>query len=71
MVDEGEKYFFSMMEDYQIMPSLEHYLAMVHLYGRSAKLNEATKFIEDMPIKPDFSVWFALLNVVSFMRILA
>lgn len=62
IVDEGERSFSSMIEDHQIIPSLEHYLAMVHLYGRSGKLKEALKFIEDMPMKPDSSVWSALLT---------
>ncbi|XP_015573463.1 pentatricopeptide repeat-containing protein At1g19720 [Ricinus communis] len=62
LVGEGEKAFYSMMEDYQITPSLEHFSAMVHLYGRSAKLKEAMEFIEDMPMTPDFYVWSALLN---------
>ncbi|KAF2310008.1 hypothetical protein GH714_006160 [Hevea brasiliensis] len=62
MVDEGEQAFSSMINDHQIIPSLEHYLAMIHLYGRSGKLKEAMEFIENMPIKPDFSIWLALLN---------
>lgn len=62
MVDEGKKVFSSITEGYQIIPMTEHYSAMIDLYGRSGNLGEAMKFIEDMPIKPDSSVWEALLT---------
>ncbi|KAH7567213.1 hypothetical protein ACOSQ2_011301 [Xanthoceras sorbifolium] len=62
MVDEGKQLFSSFIEDYQILPMLEHYSSMIDLYGRSGRLVEAVQFIEDMPIKPDSSVWEALLT---------
>ncbi|KAJ0087017.1 hypothetical protein Patl1_09216 [Pistacia atlantica] len=62
MVEEGKQVFSSITEDYQIIPMLEHYSAMVDLYGRSGMLGEAMEFIEDMPIKPDSSIWEALLT---------
>ncbi|KAM7514110.1 hypothetical protein LguiA_003693 [Lonicera macranthoides] len=62
MVDEGKRIFSSMIEEYQILPCLDHCAAMVNLYGRSGRFEEAIAFIEDMPIEPDFSVWVALLT---------
>ncbi|KAM7272539.1 hypothetical protein ACFE04_027202 [Oxalis oulophora] len=62
MVGDGNKLFYSISEDWQIIPALEHYSAMIHLYGRSGRLLEAKDFIEDMPIEPDFSVWDAFLT---------
>ncbi|KAK2660604.1 hypothetical protein Ddye_007137 [Dipteronia dyeriana] len=62
MVDEGKQLFSSITEGYQIVPMLEHYSSMIDLYGRSGRLVEALEFIEDMPIKPDSSVWDALLS---------
>ncbi|KAB1203776.1 hypothetical protein CJ030_MR8G003348 [Morella rubra] len=62
MVDEGEKAFFSITEEYRIIPALEHYSAMVDLYGRAGRVADAMKFIEDMPIEPDSSTWAALLT---------
>ncbi|WCJ35246.1 Pentatricopeptide repeat (PPR-like) superfamily protein [Euphorbia peplus] len=62
MIDEGERAFYSMTEDYCIVPCLEHYSAMIVLYGRSGKLKEAMRFIDDMPVDPDFSIWSALLT---------
>ncbi|KAI5596839.1 hypothetical protein POPTR_002G030200v4 [Populus trichocarpa] len=62
MVDEGRQVFSSMTEDFQIIPASEHYAAMVDLYGRSGRLKEAIELIDNMPIKPQSSVWYALLT---------
>ncbi|KAG2692654.1 hypothetical protein I3760_08G062700 [Carya illinoinensis] len=62
MVDEGEKAFSSITEEFRIIPALEHYSAMVCLYGRAGRLSKAMEFIDDMPIEPDSSTWAALLT---------
>ncbi|CAK9178475.1 unnamed protein product [Ilex paraguariensis] len=62
LVDEGKQVFSSMTEDYRILPGLEHYLAMINLFCRSGRLEEAIKYIEDMEIEPDSSVWAAFLT---------
>lgn len=62
MVDEGEKAFSSITEEYRIIRTVEHYSAMVDLYGRAGRLADAIEFIEDMPIDPDSSTWSALLT---------
>uniref|UniRef100_A0A7N0U3E0 DYW domain-containing protein n=1 Tax=Kalanchoe fedtschenkoi TaxID=63787 RepID=A0A7N0U3E0_KALFE len=62
LVDEGKKIFASMSEDYQIIPSLEHYSAMVNLFGHSGRLREAMDFVERMPMEPDHVVLEALLT---------
>ncbi|KAF8401167.1 hypothetical protein HHK36_014471 [Tetracentron sinense] len=62
MVDEGKQTFSSMTEYYQISPGLEHYLAMIDLFGRSGRFREATEFIEEMAIESDPTVWVALLK---------
>lgn len=62
MVDEGKQLFSSITEGYQILPMLDHYSSMVDLYGRSGRLIEALNFIENMPIKPDTSVWERFLT---------
>ena len=60
--EDGFKYFNSMTNIYNIKPGLEHYACMVDLLGRVGRLDEAWKFIESMLIKPDSSVWGALLG---------
>ena len=61
-VDEGKRVFSSLIEDYQILPGLEHHSAMIDLLGRSGRLREAIEFIEDMVIEPDSSIWATLLT---------
>lgn len=62
MVDYGKQLFSVMIEKYRINPSLEHYLAMVSLFGRSGMIKESKDFIENMPIEADFNIWYALLT---------
>ncbi|KAI9081026.1 hypothetical protein K1719_037006 [Acacia pycnantha] len=61
-VEDGFKYFNSMANIYNIKPGLEHYACMVDLLARNGRLNEANKFTESMPMKPDSSIWGALLG---------
>ncbi|XP_011083505.1 pentatricopeptide repeat-containing protein At1g19720 isoform X2 [Sesamum indicum] len=62
MVDKGREIFSKMTEDYQILPCLDHYIAMVDLYGRAGNLDEAFDFISNMAVEPDVPVWFAFLT---------
>ncbi|KAJ8540959.1 hypothetical protein K7X08_001775 [Anisodus acutangulus] len=62
MVEEGKRMFSSMSEEYRIVPGLEHCVAMVDLYGRSGKLEEAIDFIDNMTMEHDISLWGALLT---------
>ncbi|GMN35628.1 hypothetical protein TIFTF001_005410 [Ficus carica] len=62
LMDEGKLAFSSITEEYNIVPGLEHYVAMLDLYGRTGRLGEAMEFIENMPVEPDSSVWAALLT---------
>ncbi|XP_047325930.1 pentatricopeptide repeat-containing protein At3g49170, chloroplastic [Impatiens glandulifera] len=61
-VDEGWKYFNSMMEEHGIKPRMEHYACMVDLLGRSGFLDEALRFIGSMPFEADTLVWRTLLG---------
>ncbi|KAG9148980.1 hypothetical protein Leryth_010590 [Lithospermum erythrorhizon] len=62
MVCEGKKIFCTMVEQYHIQPWVDHYEAMITLYGRSGKLEECLEFIDSMEIKPDFRIWAAFLT---------
>ncbi|OMP09442.1 hypothetical protein COLO4_05482 [Corchorus olitorius] len=64
-VQEGYAYFNSMEKVHGINPGHEHYACMVDLLGRAGQLHEAKKFIKQMPIKPDSSVWGALLGACA------
>ncbi|KGN52982.1 putative pentatricopeptide repeat-containing protein At5g13230, mitochondrial [Cucumis sativus] len=61
-LDEGKQYFTSMKQDYGIEPCMEHYTCMVWLMGRSGNLDQAVKFIEDIPFEPSVMIWRALLG---------
>ncbi|XWS52523.1 hypothetical protein CRYUN_Cryun11dG0078000 [Craigia yunnanensis] len=62
MMEEGLRLFYSMIQDFNITPQLAHYGCVVDLLGRAGNLDKARGFIESMPIKPDASVWRALLS---------
>ncbi|XP_010249164.1 PREDICTED: putative pentatricopeptide repeat-containing protein At5g13230, mitochondrial isoform X2 [Nelumbo nucifera] len=62
LVYQGQSYFNSMVQEYGIEPCIEHYTCMVWLLGRAGRLNEAVKFIEEIPFEPSVMVWRALLG---------
>ncbi|CAL9108088.1 unnamed protein product, partial [Musa textilis] len=61
LVDKGYHYFNKMVHCYGLMPQIEHYGCIVDLLGRANLLEEAKKFIKEMPIKPDVVIWRSLL----------
>ncbi|KAL5729867.1 ubiquitin-specific protease [Ranunculus cassubicifolius] len=61
LLDEGWRFFNIMTNDCKIEPKLEHYACMVDLLARAGRLTKAFKFIETLPIKPDSTIWGALL----------
>lgn len=61
LLDEGWRFFNIMRNECNIEPTLEHYACMVDLLSRTGNLSKAYKFIKIMPIKPDATIWGALL----------
>ncbi|CAK9174306.1 unnamed protein product [Ilex paraguariensis] len=62
LLDEGLRYFKSMVGDYSVAPNQEIYGCVVDLLGRAGKVKEAYELILSMPSKPDESVWGAFLG---------
>lgn len=62
LVEKGYEYFHSMIHKYGIVPSIKHYGCMVDLLGRAGHLDEAYKFIDELPIKPTPILWRTLLS---------
>jgi pentatricopeptide repeat protein len=62
LVSKGRHLFKSMIEDYGISPSLQHYTCFLDLLSRSGHLDEAENLINAMPFKPDEPTWAALLS---------
>ncbi|XP_076916256.1 pentatricopeptide repeat-containing protein DOT4, chloroplastic-like [Bidens hawaiensis] len=61
LVQEGWTLYNIMVNEYKIEPKMEHYGCMVDLLCRGGNLSEAYKFINKMSIKPDVTIWGALL----------
>ncbi|XP_057951103.1 putative pentatricopeptide repeat-containing protein At3g49142 [Malania oleifera] len=61
LLDEG-RYFFKLMNEYKIVPRIEHFACMVDLLGRAGQVDEAYGFIKTMPMEPNERVWGALLS---------
>ncbi|XP_010546497.1 PREDICTED: putative pentatricopeptide repeat-containing protein At5g40405 [Tarenaya hassleriana] len=68
LVDEGQKHFDAMRNDYGIEPRLEHYGCLVDLYGRAGRLDEALSVIQGMPMKPRNAIWGSLLNACRLYK---
>ncbi|KAF8399780.1 hypothetical protein HHK36_015650 [Tetracentron sinense] len=62
LLEEGQRYFGMMSEEFGIAPMLNHYACMVDLLGRAGQLSKAEKLIENMPVEPDSSIWGSLLG---------
>ncbi|XP_009768191.1 pentatricopeptide repeat-containing protein At1g04840-like [Nicotiana tabacum] len=61
-VDQGLQIFDSMQRECSIEPTMKHYAVVVDLLGRAGRLDEAFKFIESMPLEPDYVIWGALFS---------
>ncbi|CAN4104504.1 unnamed protein product [Withania somnifera] len=68
LVEDGQYYFHSMKKLFGIEPGREHYGCMVDLLGRSGKLDEAVKLIQEMECEPDAVTWRTLLGACRVHR---
>ncbi|XP_059640828.1 putative pentatricopeptide repeat-containing protein At3g01580 [Cornus florida] len=62
LIDRGWFFYNSMIDDYDMMPDMEHYSCMVDLLGRAGHLGDACNFIRGMPVEPDINVLGSLLG---------
>lgn len=62
MLGEGWRYFNTMCQVYNFVPSMKHYACMVDLLARAGRLEEALDFIEKIPIQLDVSLLGAFLH---------
>ncbi|KAI4329677.1 hypothetical protein MLD38_028037 [Melastoma candidum] len=67
LLDKGQLYFNS-IEKYKLEPRAFHYVAMVDLLGRAGRLQEAERFIKEMPIEPTAEVWGALMSACKMHK---
>ncbi|XP_004288808.1 PREDICTED: pentatricopeptide repeat-containing protein At4g32430, mitochondrial [Fragaria vesca subsp. vesca] len=64
-VEMGRHFFESMVKDYQIVPSPQHYASMVDMLGRAGKLEEAEELMSQMSGQPSFSLLQSLLGACT------
>ncbi|GMH29374.1 hypothetical protein Nepgr_031217 [Nepenthes gracilis] len=63
MEDSGLKFFYEMLTLKDgVEPNIEHYGCVVDLLGRSGRLKQALKFVDDMPFEPTAAIWGSLLG---------
>ncbi|KAI3723779.1 hypothetical protein L2E82_35537 [Cichorium intybus] len=55
-VDLGREYFDGMVNEYGVIPRLEHYELVIELYGRYGFMGELEKFVKEMPFDPTASM---------------
>lgn len=60
--DVGWQYFNSMISKYNIHPRAEHYSCVIDLLARGGKLKEAYNLVYKMNVKPNASLWGAMLG---------
>ncbi|KAL5710435.1 hypothetical protein ACHQM5_020996 [Ranunculus cassubicifolius] len=51
-VEEARVYFECMKDNFGVTPTMEHYLCLVDLLGKSGKIQEAKELVDRMPGKP-------------------
>ncbi|XP_057458218.1 pentatricopeptide repeat-containing protein At2g27610 [Lotus japonicus] len=61
LVDQGQYYFNVMINDHQIMPTMELYSCMIDLYSRAGMLEKAMDILNGMSFPPGATVWRTLL----------
>ena len=62
MVNEACYCFKTMVEEYSIETTMEHYSTMIDLFGRAGRLEEAEGIINRMSIPPNAIIWESLLS---------
>ncbi|OVA19051.1 Pentatricopeptide repeat [Macleaya cordata] len=61
LVDEGLQLFDSWNQEFNFVPTMDHFGCLVDLLARAGRLVDAMDFIKKMPFNPDKSIWGAIL----------
>ncbi|CAI9274875.1 unnamed protein product [Lactuca saligna] len=69
LVSEGQLAYTSMIQDYKLVPKMEHHVSMVDMLGRAGLLNKAYQHIQDMNhVKPGAAIWTAMLGACKMHK---
>ncbi|WVZ59324.1 hypothetical protein U9M48_009479 [Paspalum notatum var. saurae] len=61
LVEEAEKYFKMMKEEYKIEPIVDHYGCMIDMFVRLGRLDDAFSFIKRTGFEPNEAIWSSLV----------
>ncbi|KAK9071337.1 hypothetical protein SSX86_009905 [Deinandra increscens subsp. villosa] len=67
LVDEGKKWF-KWMQDFGIVPKIEHYGCMIDLLGRAGCLEEAERVMDDMPFEVNDIILTSFLSACGYAK---
>lgn len=62
LVKEGLLCFELMRRVHKVEPKMQHYGCIVDILGRAGQIEEARRFVEEMPIEPNDVIWRTLLS---------
>ncbi|KAJ3701256.1 hypothetical protein LUZ61_004961 [Rhynchospora tenuis] len=62
LVDKGRELYIGMIDNYGMMPNVNHYCCMVDLLCRAGRLKQAFETILNMPMRPDTDIWGTFLG---------
>lgn len=62
LVAEGLSLFGSMNPRFGVRPRIQHYGCVVDLLARAGRLEQAHRFLLDMPLEPDVLMWRSLMG---------
>ncbi|XP_020682085.1 pentatricopeptide repeat-containing protein DOT4, chloroplastic [Dendrobium catenatum] len=68
LINEGLKVFYYMISMFGIEPRMEHWASLVDLIGRAGCINEAFRFMNEMPLEPNSSLIGAFLGSCRIHR---
>ncbi|KAL6348118.1 hypothetical protein AAG906_039273 [Vitis piasezkii] len=67
LVEEGLKFFATMVNEYQMSPDVKHYGCLIDMLGRAGRLDEAEKMALEIPDDVvNVAIWRTLLGACSF-----
>ncbi|XP_060963956.1 pentatricopeptide repeat-containing protein At1g06140, mitochondrial-like [Cannabis sativa] len=68
LVEEGQNFFHSMCMSYHIQPNIEHCGCIIDMLARSGRLEEAVKFVRNLPVGPNAVIRRMLINACKVHR---
>ncbi|KAG6532687.1 pentatricopeptide repeat-containing protein At2g33680-like [Zingiber officinale] len=68
LVESGWSYLRSMLDDYGLVPKIEHYACMADILSRAGLFKEAKNFIESVPIDHGTCLWRIMLGACHKFR---